>query len=178
MQRLAVTAAGAGKGKGAPVAHAAHGALAAAAPAAAKAKARSRQELNQGRDMRRRLSLIASLRQKVKQIRSELSDTRKMLRKYREKYGDWLLEKKELKRQSQHKYYITPKRARGSVSFRRLAHLCGELGCASSDVLPQCLCVPCLGAPAFDGRARSRKGEDSSLDGRRHAQWPAAPFRI
>ncbi len=72
VQRLAVTAAGAGKGKGAPVAHAAHGAPTAAAPAAAKAKARSRQELNQARDMRRRLSLIASLRQKVNEIRAEL----------------------------------------------------------------------------------------------------------
>ncbi len=70
--------------------------------------------------MRRRLSLVASLRQKVREIRAKLWNTRTMLRKYREKYGDWLLEKKELKRQSQHKYYITPKPARGSVSFRRL----------------------------------------------------------
>ena len=69
-------------------------------------------------------------------VRSELSCRKRcktcaqpkgLLGKYIDKYGKWQLEKKDLKRKTQHQYYVTPKRSRKCVSFRKLTVAGGYL---------------------------------------------------
>ena len=106
-----------------------HRALAAApapvaAPPVAKAKAKAIgapvASATQKRGELRRTATISRLKAKLRDNAVLIKALQKKLRKYIDKYGDWQKERADLKRQTQHQYYVTPKRKRGAASFRRL----------------------------------------------------------